>query len=56
MAAPEIRQLVTGYVKDKQLISPTNKKLINLDPLLTDVLFNKGQHQDTANWDGIMTR
>jgi len=56
MSSSDIRQFVTGYVKEKELVNPSNKKLINLDPLLTDVLFNKGQHQDTANWDGIMTR
>jgi len=56
MCSSDIRQLVTSYVKDHELVNPSNKKLINLDPLLTDVLFNKGQHQDSANWDGIMTR
>merc|ERR1712168_1110979 len=56
LSATDIRQLVTGYVKDHELVDTSNKKLINLDALLTDVLFNKGQHQHSANWDGIMTR
>lgn len=56
MSSAEIRQLVTGYVKEHELINQNNKKLINMDALLTDTLFSKGKHEDFLTWDGIMTR
>jgi len=54
-SSSEIRQLITRYVKDNELTSSNNKKEINLDALLSDVLFNKGKHQHSLTWDGIMT-
>jgi len=56
LSAGEVRQLVTSYVRDRELVNQNNKKLINMDPLLTDTLFAKGKHEDNLTWDGIMTR
>lgn len=54
VSSSEVRQILTAYVKDKELIDKSKKNVINLDALLTDVLYAKGQHQHTVNWDGIM--
>lgn len=56
MSSAEVRQLVTGYVKDHELINQDNKKFINLDALLTDILFGKSDYQEKLTWDGIMSR
>ena len=45
-----------GYVKEKELADPNNKKFVRLDALLTDVLFKKGEHQDKLTWDALMNK
>ena len=44
------------YVKKNELIDPGNKKFVRLDPLLTDVLFKKGEHQEKLTWDKLMNQ
>ncbi|XP_066929869.1 eukaryotic translation initiation factor 2D-like [Clytia hemisphaerica] len=55
LASPDIRKLLMEYVKKKELIDPNNKKFVRLDPLLTDVLFKKGEHQEKLTWDKLMS-
>jgi len=55
LASPDIRKLLMEYVKKNELIDPNNKKFVRLDPLLTDVLFKKGEHQEKLTWDKLMS-
>lgn len=36
----EVRQLITTYIENNNLISSTNKRLVNLDPILADSIFD----------------
>eukprot|EP00794_Sanderia_malayensis_P008173 gene8173-9049_t len=52
----EVRQILTNYVKDNQLVNQNNKRIVNLDPVLSDVLFDKNFRQDSVPWDVLFTR
>jgi len=56
MAATEIRDLITGYVKDNELNSKTDRRRVILDPILSDVLFDKDFIQESVTWDILFTR
>lgn len=44
--AAEIRPLVTSYVESNKLISPTNKRLVTLNPTLANAVFDGSTHLD----------
>ena len=37
---PEVREVVTAYVESENLISETNKRLVKLDPILANAVFD----------------
>ena len=44
--AAEIRPLVTAYIESEKLISPTNKRLVTLNPTLANAVFDGSTHLD----------
>lgn len=44
------------YVKKHQLVDEKNKKFVVMDPLLTDVLFKKGEHEEKLTWDKLINK
>lgn len=54
--ASEVRKVVTKYVKDNELVNQKNKKLVILDPLLSDSLQEKNEYNDSMTWDVILER
>ncbi|TKA25534.1 hypothetical protein B0A50_05395 [Salinomyces thailandicus] len=37
---PEVRELINTYIEQESLLSPTNKRLVKLDPLLGNTVFD----------------
>jgi len=56
MVSTDIRKCLTSYVKEQNLIDTRNKKLVRLDPLLTDMLCKKNNYDETLSWDQLMSR
>lgn len=44
--AAEIRPLVTGYIESENLISQANKRLVTLNPILANAVFDGSTHLD----------
>ncbi len=40
MTPPEIREIITSYLESENLVSQTNKRLINLNPILSNAVFD----------------
>ena len=45
-SAPEVRELITAYIESENLISETNKRLIKLNPLLGNAVFDGSGNLD----------
>jgi translation initiation factor 2D len=43
---PEVRELVTAYIESENLISETNKRLVKLDPMLSNAVFDGSGNLD----------
>ncbi|XP_057297814.1 eukaryotic translation initiation factor 2D-like isoform X1 [Hydractinia symbiolongicarpus] len=56
LSSSEVRKFITEYVKEKELMNLRNKKKVNLDALLTDVLFGKKDYEESLTWDQLLTR
>jgi len=53
----EVREFVKEYVKREGLQNPQDPSVINLDPVLADVLLNKGENAVmTVRWDKVTSR
>ncbi|KAI7857575.1 hypothetical protein BDC45DRAFT_500145 [Circinella umbellata] len=52
----EIRNIVMGYIKDNNLASPRNQKLVLLDPILQDAVLKKNETKDTLTREVIVER
>ena len=42
----EIRSIVNSYIESENLVSTTNKRLINLDPIIANAVFDNSQPHD----------
>jgi translation initiation factor 2D len=40
LTPPEVREMVTSYVEAENLVSETNKRLVKLDPILSNAVFD----------------
>jgi translation initiation factor 2D len=40
LTPPEVREIVTSYIEAENLISETNKRLVKLDPILSNAVFD----------------
>ena len=56
LASSDCRNLIMEYVKKHQLADQMNKKFVVMDPLLTDVLFRKGEHEEKLTWDRLVNK
>ncbi|CAM1328497.1 EIF2D (predicted) [Pycnogonum litorale] len=56
--ASEVRRLITVYVKENELQDPDNKRIVKLDPCLTDAALNKSEYNIVENltWEELSTR
>ncbi|KAI7891532.1 uncharacterized protein EV154DRAFT_464103 [Mucor mucedo] len=41
---PEIRTVIADYIKIHDLVDPKNQKMINIDPVMCDVILNKQEY------------
>ena len=53
LTAQQVRQHLTDHVKRNEL---QKGSCVTLDPIMSDVLLNKGERADTLQWDELMTR
>ena len=47
-SAADLRPVVSAYVEKEQLINEKSKRLVDLDPVLANTLFDAGKEQDAA--------
>lgn len=43
----ELRPIITSYIESEHLVSPTNKRLVNLDPILANAVFDSRSSLDS---------
>lgn len=46
----DLKALVSQYIKSRDLVSKTDKGIINLDPLLVDLVMNKSMMKFQGEW------
>eukprot|EP00058_Branchiostoma_floridae_P005947 XP_002591435.1 hypothetical protein BRAFLDRAFT_205481 [Branchiostoma floridae] len=56
LSGQEVREFLTQYVKENELVDPNNKRYIVVDPLLCDALRQKGEDLTHLTWEELFTR
>ncbi|XP_056585734.1 eukaryotic translation initiation factor 2D isoform X2 [Triplophysa dalaica] len=58
LKASEVRNIITDYVKENELVHETNKNYVNINPTLCDCLLEKSEYQEVENlkWDDLISR
>ncbi|XP_035699085.1 eukaryotic translation initiation factor 2D-like [Branchiostoma floridae] len=56
LSGQEVREFLTQYVKENELVDPNNKRFIVVDPLLCDALRQKGENLTHLTWEDLFTR
>ncbi|XP_071954472.1 eukaryotic translation initiation factor 2D-like isoform X2 [Antedon mediterranea] len=51
-----VKDVVTDYVKENQLVDANDPSMIVLDPHLSDAVVNKGEYITHLKWDQLFTR
>nr|XP_020485100.1 eukaryotic translation initiation factor 2D [Labrus bergylta] len=54
----EVRNIVTEYVKQNELVDENNKNYVTINPTLCDCLLEKSEYQeiDSLKWDDLFSR
>ncbi|XP_054465568.1 eukaryotic translation initiation factor 2D [Anoplopoma fimbria] len=54
----EVRDIVTEYVKDNELVDENNKNYVTINPTLCDCLLEKSEYQEVESlkWDDLFSR
>ena len=53
----QVREVVTTYIRSNDLVAKDNPRMVVLDPVLTDVMYKKGEELPTAvTWQEVMER
>ncbi|KAF9363481.1 hypothetical protein BGX34_004057 [Mortierella sp. NVP85] len=52
----ELKGILAGYIKEKQLADTRNQKMVRLDSVLQEALFKKGEESDRLPRDQIIER
>lgn len=45
-APPEVREIITAYIESENLVSETNKRLVKLDPVISNAVFDGSGNLD----------
>lgn len=55
---PEVRNIVTEYVKKNELVDKNNKNYVTINPTLCDCLLEKSEYQEieSLKWDDLFSR
>ncbi|CAH1244213.1 EIF2D [Branchiostoma lanceolatum] len=56
LSGQEVREFLTQYVKENELMDPNNRRFIVVDPLLCDALRQKGENLTHLTWEDLFTR
>ncbi|XP_073675194.1 eukaryotic translation initiation factor 2D [Garra rufa] len=58
LKAVEVRNIITEYVKNNELVHETNKNYVNINPTLCDCLLEKSEYQEVEKlkWDELFSR
>ncbi|XP_028849511.1 eukaryotic translation initiation factor 2D isoform X2 [Denticeps clupeoides] len=58
LPAPEVRTIITEYVKNNDLVDEHNKNFICVNPILCDCLLEKSEYQEVEKlkWDDLFSR
>ena len=57
LTSAEVREYVRGYVNKENLQHPTDSSIINLDPVIAEVVLVKGENTVvTFRWDKLTSR
>ena len=56
LSAQEVRKVLTEYVKSNELQDQTRRGMVTLDPILSDLVLNKGDYTERLPWEDLFAR